>query len=142
MCPLGVPFSIITAPGTVVIHPVDAKRRVELRTEAGSEEAIAKEPSRSIQNEDNKLGLRNGKAMRTPVLREVAHDSVDVLDVIDESAVGVAEAVVDRRAIVVDLRVGNDLRRIAYVLAIEFAKRLYASCCSSESGEPGAPPDP
>ena len=108
----------------VVIHPVDAKRCVELRAEGGSEKPIAEEPSRSIENEDHELRFRNGKAVRTTVLREVAHDSVDVFDIVDDSAVRMTEAVVDRRAVVVYLRVCNDLRRIAYVLAIEFTQRL------------------
>jgi hypothetical protein len=56
--------------------------------------------------------------VRTAVLGQVADDGIDV---VDERAVRFAKAVVDGRTIGVALRVGDDLRGVANVLAVEFA---------------------
>src|SRR6476646_4482137 len=62
----------------IVVHPVDAERGVKLRTEARCEKPIAEESAGSVQNEYNKLSLRNGEPMRTLVLREVSNRRVNI----------------------------------------------------------------
>src|SRR5437867_640486 len=57
---------------TVVVEPLHAQVRVELRPEAGGEEAVAEEPPRGVQDEDLELGLRDGEAVRPGKLREPA----------------------------------------------------------------------
>src|SRR5262249_57083072 len=47
-------------PQTVVLHPCEPRRRIDLRREIGGEEAVALEPPRSHQDEDAKS--RVGKA--------------------------------------------------------------------------------
>ena len=54
-----------------------------------------------------------------------ADDQVDVLDVVDHAAVRMAKAVVDRLAVGVELRGGDDLRRVAAVLAVDLAHRRH-----------------
>ena len=61
--------------------------------------------------------------MRPGEFGEPADHGIDVLDVVDQAAVGMAEAVVDRRAVVVHLRRGDDLGGVAPVLAVDLAQK-------------------
>src|ERR1035438_3081181 len=112
---------------TVVVHPVNAKRRIELRTEARGEKAVAEEPARCVKNENNELRFRNSESVWASIFSKVTYRSIDVLDVVDQRSIGVAQAIVDRRLIFIHLRVGNDLRRIADMLTVDLAKSLYSS---------------
>src|ERR1700677_780286 len=111
--------------GAVIVYPVDAKLGVELRTEAGSEKAIAEQPPGSIQNENDKLSLGNGKPMRAPILCQVSYRCIHVLDVVNEHPIGMTKAVVDWRSVLIHLCIGDDFRCIAYVLPIELPQRPY-----------------
>src|SRR5271156_1248808 len=109
---------------SIMIHPVDTERCVELRTEAGSEKTIAEKSSRRVKNEHHKLRLRDGKPMRTPVLRQVAYCRIHVFDIVNERSVRMAEAIVDRRSIVVNLCIGDYFGRVANMLAVKLPQRL------------------
>ena len=119
---VGLALFPLLAGRAVVHHPVDAERRVELGPEAGGEEAVAEQAPRGVEDEDVELGFRDGEAVRPRRLGVEADHQVEVLDVVDQAAVGMAEAIVDRRAVVVELRRGDHLRRIADVLAVDGAE--------------------
>jgi hypothetical protein len=65
--------------------------------------------------------------VRTSGLGEPADDGIDILDVVDERAVRKAEAIVDRLAVVGELRGRDDVRRVAAMLAVECAQRCDAA---------------
>src|SRR5271168_1425423 len=62
--PVWTAFLDLRRPRSIVCDPVHAELRVELRPEARSKESIAEQTPRSIENENHKLRLRDGKAMR------------------------------------------------------------------------------
>src|SRR5215467_11303427 len=64
---------------TVVLHPCEPRRRIDLRPEIDSEEAVALEPPRSHQDEDAESGI--GKAeVGWLLLAMHADQEVDLID--------------------------------------------------------------
>ena len=62
--------------------------------------------------------------MRTLVLRQVSNRRVNIFNVVDEGAVCMTEAVIDRRAVLIHLRICDYFRRIADMLAINLPQSL------------------
>ena len=60
--------------------------------------------------------------MRPRELRQVTDDGIHILDVVHHRAVWVTEAIVDGRLVLVHLRVGNHLGRIAHMRSINLAQ--------------------
>ena len=122
--PFGSPCSICLPPGPLLFTQSMPERRVELRPEARGEEAVAEQAARGVQDEHVELRLGDREAMRPRRLGEPADDGVDVLDVVDhrcrsawprQSLIGEPSAIA--------LRVGDELRRVAAVLAVDLAQR-------------------
>ena len=94
---------------------------------------------RRIQNEHHKLRLRDGKPMRPRRFRKPAHHRVHIFNIVDDRPVGMTQTIVDRRTVFVQLRVGDDLRCIANVRAVNLAQlRRPISCCCLWAAESAA----
>ena len=92
---VGVAFLHDLPGGTIVIDPVHTKLGIELWPETGGEKTVTKESSRRIQDEDRKLGFRNGKAMRPSEFRQPAHHRIDIFNIVDTRAIRMSQTIVD-----------------------------------------------
>src|SRR6266481_6155524 len=108
--------------GPVVVDPIEAEPAVELGAEARREEEVAEQTAGGVQDEYLELRLRDREAVRACKLGQHPDDEIDVLDVVDDTAVRMSEAVVDRRAVVVPLRARDLLRGVAVVLPVYVAE--------------------
>src|SRR5579863_2618295 len=91
----------------IVIDPVDAETSVKLRPESGGEKAIAEEPPRGVQNKNDELRLGNREPVRPHIFRHPADYGIHIFDVVYHRSIGMTEAIVNGRPILVYLRVGD-----------------------------------
>lgn len=75
----------------IVIHPVYPQLGVKLGPETGGEEAIAKQPTRCVQNKNDELRFRDCKSVGSRGLRQPSHHRVHVFDVVDHGSIRLAE---------------------------------------------------
>src|SRR5690349_2789997 len=79
----------------IVIHPIDAHRGIEFGTKTRGKETVAEKTTRGVQNENHKLSLGNGEAMRANRLSQPSDNCVDVLDVVNDGPVRLAQTIVN-----------------------------------------------
>ena len=90
---------------------------------SADQEAVAEQAPGRVQDEHDKLCLRDRIAVGMDRLGQPTGDRIQILDIVHGRAVGLPEAVVDE--FVIDtLGHANHLARFAAVLAIDLSHRL------------------